>query len=328
MSLMNAIVIHEPGPVSHLCHEQRPVPAVKPGWVRIRVKAFGVNESEVTTRKGLSSPDVTLPRIPGIECVGEVDEVSGDSSLVTGQKVATMMGGMGRSFDGSYADYVVVPAGQVIPFSTDLPWNVVGALPEMLQTAYGSLTTGLDLKAGQVLLIRGGTSTVGLAAAAIARNMGATVISTTRQQERFGLLRRNGVHHPVLDDGRITDAVRQIAPDGVDAALELVGCDVLPDTLKTVRVHGTACFTGALGDRWTIPDFDPFAVLPFGVRLTSYGGKATDLPPDVFDHLLRAIAEGKLNVPVADVYHGLEGVRDAQTALESGRRPGKHVVVL
>lgn len=143
-----------------------------------------------------------------------------------------MMGGMRRSFDGAYAEYVVVPVGQVIPFTTSLPWDVVGALPEMIQTAYGSLTTGLDLQAGQVLLIRGGTSTVGLSAATIARNIGATVISTSRKADRFDLLRETGVAHPIVDNGNVTDVVRLLVPGGVDAALELVGCGVLHDTMK------------------------------------------------------------------------------------------------
>ena len=238
-----------------------------------------------------------------------------------------MMGGMGRSFDGSYAEYVVVPVGQVIPFETDLPWDVVGALPEMFQTAFGSLTTGLDLKAGQTVLIRGGTSTVGLSAASIAKDMGATVISTTRSADRIEMLRKFGVDHVVMDHGSIAEAVRQIVPGGVDAALELVGCGVLFDTLKAVRLHGTACFTGALGDHWTIPEFDPFSI-PFGVRLTSYGGRANDLPADVFDRQLRAIAEQRLKVSIANVYHGLESVRDAQSDLEAGKTPGKHVVVV
>ncbi|MFJ9180604.1 alcohol dehydrogenase catalytic domain-containing protein [Streptomyces sp. NPDC102360] len=321
---MRAVVVTRPGGLEALEIKDVPVPVRKPGWVRIKVKAFGVNESEVTTRKGESDPEVTYPRVPGIEGVGVVDEASG---LRPGQQVATMMGNMGCSYDGAYAQYVTVPATQVIPFETSLPWDLVGALPEMFQTAYGSLTRGLDLKAGQTLLIRGGTSTVGLSAAGIAKDLGATVLSTTRSEARARELRAAGVDHPLVDNGTVADQVRELMPDGVDAALELVGCSVLPDTLHTVRRHGTVCFTGALAGQWTIPDFSPF-MIPGGVRLTSYGGEAADLPADVFAHQLQAIAAGRLNVPVAKVYHGLEQVRDAQADLESGATPGKHVVVL
>ncbi|MFE9819939.1 alcohol dehydrogenase catalytic domain-containing protein [Streptomyces sp. NPDC005773] len=324
---MRAVVVTRPGGLDALEIKDVPVPVRKPGWVRIRVKAFGVNESEVTTRKGESDAEVTYPRVPGIEGVGVVEEADGAGGLRPGQQVATMMGNMGRSFDGAYAQYVTVPAAQVIPFETSLPWEVVGALPEMFQTAYGSLTTGLGLRAGQTLLIRGGTSTVGLSAATIAKDFGATVLSTTRSPGRAGELTAVGVDHPLVDDGTLADQVRALLPDGVDAALELVGCSVLADTLSTVRSHGTVCFTGALAGQWTIPDFTPF-MIPSGVRLTSYAGEAADLPADVFAHQLQAITEGRLKVPVAKVYHGLEQVRDAQAHLESGTTPGKHVVVL
>jgi len=136
-----------------------------------------------------------------------------------------------------------------------------------------------------------------------------------------------GAVRDLVDNGSLADQVRELMPDGVDAALELVGGSVLADTLRTVRRHGTVCFTGALAGQWTIPDFSPF-MIPGGVRLTSYAGEASDLPADVLAHQLQAIAEGRLNVPVAKVYRGLEQVRDAQADLESGTTPGKHVVVL
>lgn len=324
---MRAIVITRPGGLDVLEIKDVPIPVRDPGWVRIKVKAFGINESEVGTRRGESDEEVTYPRVPGIEGVGLVDEADPDSGLWPGQQVATMMGGMGRAYDGAYADYVAVPAAQVIPFETELPWEIVGAVPEMFQTAYGSLATGLGLQAGQTLLIRGGTSTVGLCAAAFGKDLGATVLSTTRNADRTRDLLDLGVDHVLVDNGRIADQVREVCPDGVDAVLELVGCSVLADTFRTVRRHGTVCFTGALAGQWTIPDFNPF-MIPGGVRFTSYAGAAADLPADVFADQLRAIVEGRLPVPVAKVYHGLEQVRDAQADLEAGVNPGKHVVVL
>jgi NADPH:quinone reductase-like Zn-dependent oxidoreductase len=322
---MQAVVVTRPGGLDALEIRDVPVPAPRPGWVRIKVKAFGVNESEVTTRKGESDAQVTYPRVPGIEAVGVIDQAGEGSGLRPGQQAATMMGGMGRAFDGSYAQYVTVPAAQVIAFESALPWEVLGALPEMFQTAYGSLSTGLALQAGQSVLIRGGTSTVGLSAAAMAKDLGATVISTTRSPERAGELRAMGVDHPVVDDGAIAEKVRELIPHGVDAALELVGCTVLPDTFACVRTHGTVCFTGALAGGWTIPDFTPF-MIPNGVRLTGYAGEATGLPAAVFQQQLQAIADGRLRAPVAKVYRGLQQVRDAQADVESAT-PGKHVVL-
>lgn len=324
---MRAIRISGPVDLDGLTVSDVPTPEVRPGWVRIRVRAFGVNESEVTSRQGGSGPDFSFPRVLGIEAVGVIDAIGEGVDLTPGQKVATMMGGLGRDIDGSYAEYTLVDAANVVPFDTDLGWDVVGALPEMLQTAHGSITTGLGLKSGQTVLIHGGTSTVGLTAIAIAHHLGATVIATTRNPARAGLLTRVGADHALTDDDTLADAIRAIAPDGIDAALEFVGATALPDTLALVRPGGTACFVGALSGAWTIPDFDPFAI-PTGVRLTSYAGEAHDLPADALDQYLRAIEAGTLNVVIAGVFNGLEEVPDAHKDLESRHEPGKYVVVL
>src|SRR5947209_2384668 len=244
---MKPVGLREPGPVDNLAITDLPIPEPRQGWVRIAVKAFGLNRSELHTRLGLAE-GVTFPRVLGIEAVGIVDAAPG-TDLEPGQQVAAMMGGMGRTFDGGYAEYTVVPRSQVIPFTSGLPWETLGAIPETLQTAYGSLTTGLDLKPGQTVLIRGGTSALGLAATTLAKDMGATVLATTRNPQRTRDLAAHGVDHPLVDDGAVACQVRKIVPDGVHAALELVGTPTLPDTLAAVRVHVTVCFPGLLPDQ-------------------------------------------------------------------------------
>jgi NADPH:quinone reductase-like Zn-dependent oxidoreductase len=275
---MRAVVLSQPGGPENLVLSTLPLPRARPGWVRIAVRAFGLNRSELHTRLGLSQ-GVSFPRVLGIEAVGVIDELpdaesegESDGRLALGQQVATMLGGMGRVFDGGYAEYVVVPRHQVIPFDSSLPWAVLGAVPETLQTAHGSLSIGLDLQRGQTLLIRGGTSALGLAAATLAKDRGATVLATTRQPERAVALRAQGVDHVIIDDGQVARAVRAIVPGGVDAALELVGTPTLPDTLRATRVHGTVCFTGMLSNRWTVDEFYPIDYIPRGVRLTAYAG--------------------------------------------------------
>lgn len=324
---MRAIRLTGPGSPDQLAVTDVPIPDVRPGWVRIRVMAFGVNESEVTSRKGGSSSDFTYPRILGIEAAGIVDALGDGVDLVQGQKVFTMMGGLGRSIDGSYAEYTVVDARNVIPFTSDLPWETLGALPEMVQTAHGSLTTGLALQAGQRVLIHGGTSTVGLTAIALAHLLGATVIATTRNPARADLLEQVGADHVVLDDDSLSDTVAEIAPGGLDAVLELVGAPALPKMLRLVRAGGIVCFTGALSDEWTISRFSPFAI-PKGVRLTSYGGDATDLPAASLHHYLDAIAAGTIRPVISDAHRGLEEVAAAHHTLEGNGSPGKNVVVL
>jgi NADPH2:quinone reductase len=321
---MRAAVLTEPGPVGNLHLRDLPIPQPGPGWVRIAVKAFGLNRSELHLRQGLAE-NARFPVVPGIEAVGVIDAAPG-SDLEPGQQVAAMMGGMGRAYDGGYAEYTMVPRGQVVPFRSRLPWEILGAVPETLQTAYGSLTTGLDLKAGQTLLIRGGTSALGFATAALARDIGATVLATTRSRDRLGTLAEHGVDHPILDDGAIAGQVRRIAPDGVDAALELVGTPTLPDTLAATRVHGTVCFAGMLSNEWTVPDFYPIGYLPRGVRLTAYGGDASDLPAEVLQSSLDRIADGTFGLGPIRTFT-LEQIRDAHHALEANSGSGKIVVV-
>jgi NADPH:quinone reductase len=324
---MQAVRLTGPVAPEGLTVTEVPLPAVAAGQVQIRVRAFGVNESEVTSRKGESGPDFSFPRVLGIEAVGVVDAVGDGVDLPLGQKVATMMGGLGRTIDGSYAEYTLVDAANTIPFDTELGWEVVGALPEMLQTAHGSLTTGLHLKAGEQMLIHGGTSTVGLTAIAIAHQLGATVIATTRNAARADLLHDVGADHVVIDDGTLSDAVRAIAADGLDAVLEFVSAAALPDMLALTRSGGTVCFVGALSGEWTIPDFSPFTI-PNGVYLTSYAGEVGDLPAEALSRYLDAIEAGTMNVVISDTYTGLDQVAAAHQDFESTHRVGKRVVVI
>jgi NADPH2:quinone reductase len=320
---MRAVVLDRPGPPEALVIRDIPIPEPAAGWVLIRVKAFGLNRSELHTRLGLAD-GVTFPRVPGIEAVGLVAECPA-GEFAADQKVATLMGGMGRVFDGGYAEYTCVPANQVIPFRSQLDWAVLGAVPEMLQTASGSLDVGLDARAGQSILVRGGTSSVGMAAAVLAKQRGMTVLSTTRSPAKQAALEAVGVDHVLVDDGHVARQVRRILPDGADAAVELVGTPTLPDTLRSVRIHGVVCFTGMLSNQWTVRDFYPIDYLPRGVRLAAYGGDAADLPPQLLQRFLDQVAAGTAVVPVGHVFR-FEEIVEAHRAMEDGRLSGKLVV--
>ncbi len=274
---MQAIVLDTPGPIEALKIREIDVPNPEPGQALIEVKAFGLNRSELHTRMGLAE-GVTFPRVLGIEAVGLVAECPG-GEFRPGQQVAALMGGMGRTFDGGYAQYTCVPVGQVIAFDSTLDWATLGAVPEMLQTSHGSLTIGLDAQPGQSILIRGGTSSIGMATAVLAKQRGMIVLSTTRNPNKVATLADIGVDHVLIDDGNVSAQVRAIFPEGVDKALELVGTPTLPDTLASMRVHGAVCFTGMLSNEWVVKDFYPIEYIPRGVYLTGYGGDASDLPP-------------------------------------------------
>ena len=310
---MRAVVLDGPGPPEALQLQRLPVPDAGPGRVLIRVRAFGVNRSELHTRLGLAE-GVTFPRVLGIEATGEVVACPG-GELAVGQRVMTMMGGMGRTFDGGYAEYTSVPVHQVIPFDSDLPWELLGAVPEMLQTAYGSLSTGLAARPGQTLLIRGGTSSVGMAAAVLAKRRGLTVLSATRSGAKAERLRAVGVDHVIVDTGAVAPQVRELVPGGVDLALELIGAPTLRDTVRALKVHGVACFTGMLSNEWIIRDFYPIDFLPSGVRLTAYSGEAADLPAEVLQDYLEAAAGDQSLIPVDRVF-GLDEVAQAHTYME------------
>ncbi|WP_328525050.1 zinc-binding alcohol dehydrogenase family protein [Kribbella sp. NBC_00359] len=320
---MRAIVLDGPGEPEDMRVRRIAVPEPETGWVRIKVEAFGLNRSEYHLRAGLAT-NARFPVIPGIEATGTVDAAPG-GEFEPGQQVVAMMGGMGREFDGGYAEYTVVPASSVIPVTTDLDWATLGALPEMLQTAHGSLHTGLAIEPGQTLLVRGGTSSVGVAAAVLAKEHGLTVFSTTRNPDRAQVLRDLGVDHPIVDDGNVAEKIREILPGGVNAGLELVGTNVLPDTLKATAVHGTVCFTGMLSDNWTIPDFYPIGYLPNGVRLTAYGGESSDLPPAAFQRYVDLVAEGKLPIRIDRVF-SMEEIGEAHRIMQDGKAVGKLVV--
>ncbi len=299
------------------------MPTPQNGWVLIQVRAFGLNRSELHTRLGLAQ-GVTFPRVLGIEAAGVVAQCPGGEFEV-GQQVVAMMGGMGRVFDGGYAEYTCVPATQVIAFRSDLGWATLGALPEMLQTSHGSLTIGLDAQPGQSILVRGGTSSVGMATAVLAKQRGMTVLSTTRNPDKVAALTDIGVDHVFIEDGDVARQVRAIVLDGVDSALELVGTPTLPDTLRATRVHGVVCFTGMLSNEWTVRDFYPIDYIPNGVRLTSYGGDASDLPSRVLQQFLDAVAAGDAVVPIDHVY-SFDQIAEAHAAMEAGHASGKLVV--
>ena len=324
MGTMKAAVIHEAGGPEVLKVETRPVPEPRPGQVLIQVRAFGLNRSELFTRQGLS-PSVAFPRILGIEAVGVVERAPG-GEFDAGDVVATAMGGMGRQFDGGYAEYTCVPATQVQAIRTALSWETLGALPEMLQAAWGSLFKSLRLARGERLLIRGGTTSVGLAAAAIAKQHGAVVAATTRRADRSGLLRSNGADQVFIDSGSVADEVREVCAGGVDKVLELVGATSLSDSLRCAKPGGVVCMTGMVGNKWSLDEFSPMDVIPSAVCLTTYSGGPEEFMQTPLDDLAGQIAAGRLRVQVGKTFR-LDEIVEAHRCMDDNKAGGKIVVL-
>ncbi|WP_461051558.1 zinc-binding alcohol dehydrogenase family protein [Spirosoma arcticum] len=320
---MKAAVTMKPGPPDVIDIQEKPKPSAKPGWVVIRVRAFGLNRSELYTRQG-HSPGITFPIIQGIECVGEVaDDPSG--RYPAGQKVAACMGGMGRQFDGGYAEFVTVPAEIIVPFESELPWATLGAIPEMFQTVSGSLNSALEVRKGETLLIRGGTSSIGMLATQLAKHYGLTVIATTRNPDKETYLRENGADYVFIDQGRLAPELKRLFPNGVDKVLELVGTETLKDSLQCIRPKGIVCMTGILGNSWTIDAFTPMGDIPSLGRLTVYMGEASDLTNALLQDFIDSVTAGTIKLSIDRIFR-LDQVSEAHWYMENNQGKGKIVV--
>ena len=313
---MRAVVLTGPTKAEDITLSKVSVPTVRPGWVLVKVRGFGMNHSEQILRLTEIEADyIQKPIIPGIECIGEVADPS-DSGLRTGQKVVALMGGMGRSFDGSYAEYALLPASHVFAVDSSLSWTQLAAVPETYFTAWGSLFQCLHLQPSDTLLVRGGTCALGYAAIQIAKALGCRVIATTHRKEKLPLLA--GADETILDMGGLAGTVGP-----VNKVLGLVGPKTLRDSLRSVTEGGIVCNTGILGGVFILDRFDPIKEIPNGVFLTGFFSNypTQTVMQNIFDFL----DDHDLTPPVGAVY-GFSEIQTACAALDSGAVNGKIVV--
>jgi NADPH:quinone reductase-like Zn-dependent oxidoreductase len=319
---MKAVVLERPCRAEELKVSEVEMPVVKPGWVLVKIKAFGINRSELFTRQG-DSPSVKLPRIIGIECAGEVEDPS-DSSYLKGQRVVSMMGGLGRDFDGSYAEYSLIPTSQVYPVNVDIDWAELAAIPEMYYTAFASVFEVLHITKGETLLIRGGTSSVGLAALQLAKSVGAVVISTTRNKSKMQFLKDHGADHVFVDDAGLKEQVLLRFPAGINKVLELVGTATVKSSLKLLAYQGVLCMTGILGGEWVLENFEPMGDIQSGTYFTQFDSQ--NIEGRVFKALFDHIKKYDIKVPLARIFT-LEEIDKAHALMESNDANGKIVVI-
>ena len=315
---MKAVVVSQAGDPSVLQLVERPIPSIKDGWSLVKVMGFGINRSEIFTRKGYS-PNVQFPRILGIECVGVIEESSDEKHLPVGTKVVSIMGEMGRAFDGGYAEYALLPNNQIYPIQTELDWNSFSAVPETYYTAFGSLLN-LKLVESDCVLVRGGTSGVGVAFAKLARAMFPTIklYASTRDLSKQDKLIANGFDGVILEkNGELQTALL------FDKVLELVGPSTLINSITHMTEGGIVCMSGLLGGKWTLDDFNPISVLENNIYLTTFHSHIVNQIK--LQTLFDTIAKYNVNVQPEKIFT-LEQVQQAHEYLESQVSFGKVIV--
>src|SRR6201993_1962564 len=323
---MRAIVLEKFGRLDSLVYTDIPKPLPKDGEVVIKVRGFGINHAELHMRRGEWAE---AAEVSGIECVGIVDSCPGGEFPV-GAKVAALMGGLGRTINGSYAEYTRVRAANVAVIESELPWSQLAALPETYATAWTCLFRNLNLKPGQTLVIRGATSSLGQAALKMAVATGANVIATARSRERFAMLEKLGTSRAELERPDLAAHIAEAKQ--IDAVLDLVGNSTILDSLDMLRRGGTACLAGWLGGLAPIGDFNPLARMPSGVNFSFFaspvfgepGFEVSDIP---LGEIAQQVADGKLEAKPARVF-SFDQIHEAHRVAESGEAGGKMVVVM
>ena len=317
---MRAILRTAFGGPEQLVIREIPKPEPKDGYALIAVKAFGINHAEMHMRKG---DWAEIADVSGIECVGVVESCPGGEFAV-GTKVAALMGGLGRTINGSYAEFTRAPVTNVAAIESNLPWEDLAAIPESYATAWTCLFRNLEIASGQTLVVRGATSSFGQAALNLAVNAGVRVIATTRNRDRFPAMEALGASRVELEgpdlSARIAEAKR------IDAVLDLVGNSTILDSLALLRRGGRACLAGFLGGLGPVPDFNPLLQMASGVHFSFFGSFVFGTPGfPLSDVPLQAIAAdvaaGRYKAKPSRVFH-FEDIREAHRVMEANQANG------
>ncbi len=339
---MWAVRFHAQGPPEVLRYEEAPDPVPGPGQVLVRVHAASVNRLDLWVRSTL--PNIPLPHIPGSDGAGEVVAVGEGVQMVhVGQRVALLpaifcgecahcQAGeqtvcdcfqlLGRHVDGTYAELVAVPVGNVYPLAEDLPYELVGAMPVTFLTAWHMLIVRASLRAGERVLIVGASGGLGTAAVQVAKLAGASIIATAGTEEKAARLREMGVQHVInYRTQPIADEVLRITEGrGVEVAFEHVGPATFEQSLRSLRANGRLVISGA-----TTGPTASFSIRDFYSRQLSLLGAMAGTPLEFAD-LLRLAGEGRLR-PVIDHVLPLSQAVEAHRRMEAGQVFGKLVLV-
>lgn len=323
---MRAVIYTGAGGTEVISFGEVPNPEVRPGYIRVRVHAAGLNRPDIIQRMGhYPAPKGWPADIPGLEYAGEVEAVRGESRWKVGDRVMGIVGG------GAMAELVVVHQDEALPIPNGLSYNDAAAIPEAFLTAYDALVTRGRLAAGGRVLIHAVGSGLGIAAVQIARHMGATVIGTSRSAGKLARATVYGMDHGI-DTSRVSflDAVGK----PVDVVLDLIGGPAFDDNLAVLAPRGRLVVLGFLAGSRTSADLRPILqkrleVIGTRMRVRGLDERAplmrefTERMIPLFDQ--RVDHAAPLRAVVERVYR-MEDLAEAHRVMESNQTFGKLVL--
>jgi len=309
------------------------------------VRAAGLNRAELRARNTERTSPLEFgrfineyheehPKILGEEFVGEVEEAGADTSFKVGDIVAAWAYGGGKAYDGAYAEYTICHqrvCWKLPDTAREIPWEVLGAVPMSLWTAYGAIFEAGETKPGSTVFIHGATSSVGVWGILVCKDQGCTVIASTRQASKVQKLKDAGADYVVLeaDLESSPETIRRIAPNGVDTVLEIIGIDAIKKiSMPALAMHGTTVLMGILNKAWSIPDFDA-SFIPRTRKLTTFSPLEDDYDAaaQVLAKTVEKIRSGVYRKEVfLDTVFDLKDVGKAHQYMEENRAVGKLVL--
>lgn len=333
---MQAVLIEKHGGLEGLAfRDDVPRPQMAPGEVLLRVGATSLNYHDLFTLRGMPGITLPLPVVPGLDVAGEVVEAgpsvegwqAGDRALVF--PLSDDFELVGETRDGGLAEFIAVPASQLIRLPDEVSYSSAAALPVAYGTAYRMIVEKQTIHAGDRVLVLGASGGVGTAAVLLAKTLGAEVIAAVGSEEKARALQDLGADHVVNYKSEDVFAwVRQkfgkpsrsSTEGGVDVVVNFTGGDTWRPTLKVVRLGGRILVCGATAG------FDPVEDLRYiwSFELQIIGSNG--FTKEGIERLVELVAAGRLE-PVVSEVHGLEGAIDALAALEARQVLGKFVIL-
>lgn len=320
---MRAIEVTEPGGPEALTLTERPTPTPGPDEVLVRVHTAGVNRADVMQRKGFYPPPDGVTDIPGLEVSGTIEDVGDDvSEWSPGQEVCALLAG------GGYAEYALVPVGQLLPVPLGVSLADAAALPEVASTVWSNLVMEAGLGSGDVVLLHGGSSGIGTMAIQVASALGARVAVTASSQAKLDACRALGAD--ILIDYSTEDFVERVkdATDGhgADVVLDVVGAAYLSRNLDVLAPDGRLVVIGLQKGRTAELDLGALLAKRASVHATSLRSRPREhkarVVAQVREHLWPHLDAGRIR-PVIQSRHPLADAAAAHEEMEASAHIGK-----